>query len=232
MHQMKETAQRQDPILPTIPPHQLIRWQQAIAIAPEADPVEKISIMPRGQSLGATQQLPQERYNYTEAYMRTRLRVMLAGRAAEAVMLGTVSTGAADDLSQATRLAHRMVGQWGMGASFRNLAFEPQDEQQVFLGEQIGRQRSYSEETARDIDLEVKELVETAYAEAEETLREGQDRLERLAEALEENEVLAGEPLQELLGAREGQAPSPDERHGASDPGEVTVHGVGPPAKA
>jgi cell division protease FtsH len=173
-------------------------------LTPEADPVEKISIIPRGRALGATQQLPEERYNYTEEYMRGRLKVMLAGRAGEQVVLETVSTGAADDLSQASRLARHMVGQWGMGQKFRNMAFD-EDDHQVFLGEQLTRRRDYSEQTARDIDMEIKALIEDAYEEAETTIKENRDRLEKLAGTLEKDETIEGEALEKLLGERAGE---------------------------
>jgi len=181
---------------------------------PEADPVEKISIIPRGRSLGATQQLPDERYNLTDAYLRGRIKVMLGGRASEEITLGDVSTGAADDLTQAAKLARRMVGQWGMSEKFSNLAFE-EDNQDVFLGEQIARQRPYSERTAREIDLEVKRLVDDCYNQAMELLRAHRERLEKLADALEEEEVLEGERLRELL---ESKADTEVESPGETQP--------------
>jgi cell division protease FtsH len=167
-------------------------------IVAKTDPVEKVSIIPRGSALGATQQLPEERYNYTSEYMRARLEVMLAGRASENVLLNSESTGAADDLAQATRLARRMVGQWGMSEKLGNVAFE-ETGTEVFLGEMLSRRREYSEATARDIDLEVKRLIEESFRDAKATLEENRERLDALARALEKHEVLEGEELELLL---------------------------------
>ncbi len=171
-------------------------------LEPEADPVEKVSIIPRGRGLGATQQLPEERYNFTADYLRARLKVMLSGRASESAVLGSISTGAADDLSQATRLARRMVSQWGMSEKFHHVAFQDGDTD-VFLGEQIAQQREYSEETAREIDLEVKDLIDECYKGALNILQENQDRLKHIAEVLEEEETLEGEQLKNLLDGNE-----------------------------
>jgi cell division protease FtsH len=190
-------------------------------LSPEADPVEKISILPRGRSLGATQQLPEERYNLTEEYLRGRLKVMLGGRAAEQVFLNTQTTGAADDLAQATTLARRMVGQWGMSEKLRHLAFQ-ETETEVFLGEQLSRRRQYSEQTAREIDTEVKNLLDGLYGEVETLLQDNRDRVQRLAEALEEEETIEGDRLSELLGEppeREQHADSETESRGQNDAG-------------
>ncbi|MFW6107164.1 MAG: ATP-dependent zinc metalloprotease FtsH [bacterium] len=168
-------------------------------LSPEADPVEKVSIIPRGRALGATQQLPEERYNLPAEYLHARLRVMLAGRAAEQTALDTMTTGAADDLAEATRLARRMVGQWGMSEKLKHMAFK-ETESEVFLGEQISRRRQYSEETAREIDLEVKDLIDRRYQEAVSLLKENRQRLEALADALEEKETIEGDELRRIAG--------------------------------
>jgi len=178
------------------------------ALAPEADPVEKVSILPRGRALGATQQLPEERYTHSFEYLCARLKVLLGGRAGEAVLLGTLSTGAADDLTQATQLARRMVAQWGMSEKFKNVAFEEHDGQ-VFLGEQIAQRRDYSEQTLREIDMEVKTLIDARYAEALELLRNHRERLQQLAENLEEKETLEGDELNKLIGIADTGQPRP-----------------------
>ncbi len=167
-------------------------------LSPEADPVEKISIIPRGRALGATQQLPEERYNLTKEYLYARLKVMLGGRASEELFVGTVSTGAANDLMQATRLARRMIGQWGMGENFQNVAFDDENAE-VFLGEQLAKQRSYSEDTAREIDIEVKNLIDEAFREARQILEDNSERLKSLSEVLETDETLEGDKLKRYL---------------------------------
>ncbi|MFW5893749.1 MAG: ATP-dependent zinc metalloprotease FtsH [Verrucomicrobiota bacterium] len=166
--------------------------------SPSADPVEKVSIIPRGRALGGTQQLPEERFNRTVDALKARLRVMLGGRAAEEVVVGTISTGAADDLQNAGRLARQMVSRWGMSENFRSLAFEQRDSQ-VFLGEQIAQQKEYSEQTARELDLEIKKLVDQCYEEALKLLKENREQLQALADKLEEEETLEGESLKEIL---------------------------------
>jgi len=167
-------------------------------LAPDADPVEKVSIIPRGRALGITQQLPEERFTMTAEYLHSRLIVLLGGRASEEVLLGSISTGAADDLAQATRLARRMVAQWGMSDKFRHLAFRD-DDQEVFLGEQLGHGRAYSDQTAREIDLEVKEMVDNCYDQAHRLLSRYRQRLQTMARVLEEEESLEGERLRQLL---------------------------------
>lgn len=123
---------------------------------------------------------------------------MVGGRIAEEVLIGAISTGAADDLQSAGRLARQMISRWGMGRSFRTVAFE-QSDSQVFLGEQIAQRPEYSEATAREIDLEIKELVNQCSEEARNLLQESQERLQALADALEEHETLEGEDLKKLL---------------------------------
>ena len=171
-------------------------------LSAEADPVDKVTIIPRGRALGATQQLPEERFNLTEAYLRARLKVMFGGRASEEILIGTISTGAADDLKQATRLARRMVSEWGMSDEFRHLAFGDGDSE-VFLGEQIAQRKDYSDDTEREIDLSVKALIDSCYQEAHKLLKENRKRLEDLVDQLEEKEVLEGDALANILGSED-----------------------------
>jgi len=168
-------------------------------VSPSSDPVHKVTIIPRGQALGITQQLPvDERHNYPVEYLKTRLKVLLGGRAAEVVSIGTITSGAENDLMQATRLARRMVSSWGMSERLGNVAVED-NSLNIFLGEQIGHRREYSEETSREIDIEVRRLVEEAYDAAVAILKENRDALENIADALEQKEVLEGKDIQEIL---------------------------------
>ena len=172
-------------------------------LLPHADPVHKVSIVPRGTAaLGVTVQVPlEDRYLFTEDELRDRMTVILGGRAAEEIVFGEVSTGAADDLQRATMLARRMVTQFGMNGALGPVALEelPQD----FLGqEETGlRPRTYSEETARRIDAEVRRLVEESYARAKALLLQHKEALLALAAELLEKEVIEGEELQERLQA-------------------------------
>jgi len=168
-------------------------------LSPHSDPVHKVTIIPRGQALGVTQQLPvDERHNYPREYIETRLTVLLGGRAAEVAALGSVTNGAENDLRQATRLARKMVTSWGMSDRIGNVAIEDRSGN-VFLGEQMVQAREYSEATAREIDMEVRRLVDEAFNRALRVLEENRDGLEILAEALEQREVLDGKEVEKLL---------------------------------
>ncbi len=170
------------------------------AVLPHADPIHKVTIVPRGRAMGVTQQLPErERYVYRRDYMLDRLAVMMGGRASEELVLDTHTSGAEDDLQQATQLARRMVLSWGMSEKLGQLAFGGRHEQ-VFLGEQIAQRREYSEQTAREIDEETKAILGRAYDHAVSTLREHRDALDQLAEALLEKEELSGQEVLDIVG--------------------------------
>jgi cell division protease FtsH len=173
------------------------------ALLPHADPIHKVTIVPRGRAMGVTQQLPErERYVYHRDYMLDRLAVMMGGRASEDVALGTQTSGAESDLLQATNLARKMVLSWGMSKKLGHLAFGGRQEQ-VFLGEEIAQRREYSEETAREVDEEIRTILDKAYGRATSTLREHRDALDRLAQALLEKEEIAGDEVLEIIGVRE-----------------------------
>jgi cell division protease FtsH len=172
-------------------------------LLPEADPLKKVTIIPRGQALGATEQLPEEdRYNYTVGYLRGRLTVMLGGRVAEKVVFDDFSTGAHDDLKQATRLARQMVTQWGMSERIGPVAFR-EGEDHVFLGREMAQAKDYSEATAQIIDSEVHDLVATQEAQAQKLLNENRERLDALAAALLERETLEAKEIDAVLGLDE-----------------------------
>jgi membrane protease FtsH catalytic subunit (EC 3.4.24.-) len=137
---------------------------------PGADPVHKITIIPHGRALGATQSLPSEdRYLYTKSYILTQLSVLLGGRAAELLVFNEESTGAADDLSKATEIARRMVTDWGMSEKIGPVTLG-KEEEEIFLGRELSVRKYYSEETARLIDNEIKEIVKNAFDKAVEIL--------------------------------------------------------------
>lgn len=168
-------------------------------LLPNADPVDKVSILPRGRTLGVTAQVPdEERYNLNESYLRDRLAVMFGGRVAESLVFGEVSSGAENDLEQATRLARRMIAHWGMSERVGPVAF-PQSEQHVFLGKEISRGREHSEETAGVIDAEIRRLLTEIEAYARNTLERNRDGLELLATALQERETLDAREIREIL---------------------------------
>lgn len=169
-------------------------------LLPNADPVDKISILPRAQTLGVTSQLPEEdRYNYGESYLRDRIAVMFGGRLAESIVFGEVSNGAENDLEQATGLARRMIGRWGMSERLGPTSFIESD-QHVFLGREMAQERSHSETTAAAIDDEIQRLLKEIESRARDLLEENRDRLDALAEALVENETLESAQVREIIG--------------------------------
>jgi cell division protease FtsH len=181
------------------------------ALLPKADPIHKVTIVPRGRAMGVTQQLPErDRYIYQREYMFDRMAVMMGGRAAEKLVFGTATSGAENDLKQATQLARKMILDWGMSERLGPVALGSQPEQ-VFLGEQITQRRDYSETTAREIDQEVRAMLEKIYDQTARTLEENRDALDRVAEALLEREEIPGEEVLELVGVeieKLGEEPS------------------------
>jgi cell division protease FtsH len=170
------------------------------AVMPNADPLHKVSIVPRAMSMGVTQQLPEtEKYVYTREYLLDRLSVMMGGRAAEELVLGTMTSGAGNDLLEATRHARRMVVEWGMSGRFSHMALGGSSEP-VFLGEDFATRREYSEETAREVDEEVVSILESAYDKARAALVEHRQGLDKLAARLLEEEELSGETVLKILG--------------------------------
>jgi cell division protease FtsH len=166
---------------------------------PGTDPLQKVTIVPRGQSLGATEQIPEEeRHNIKRSYLLSRLAIMLGGRAAEKIVFEDVSTGAADDLKKANELARRMVCQWGMSDKLGPVTFRL-GETHPFLGRELTESRDFSEHTARLIDEEIQAIVGDMEKKAEEILDSNREGLETLTEALLEHETLTKERVDEVL---------------------------------
>ncbi|MDX1568091.1 MAG: ATP-dependent zinc metalloprotease FtsH, partial [Longimicrobiales bacterium] len=174
-----------------------------VAVAlPNTDPLHKVTIVPRGRAMGVTQQLPEEeRYIYQKEYMLDRLAVMMGGRAAEDLVFDTATSGAEDDLRQATKLARKMVLSFGMSEKIGPISPGGAKEQ-VFLGEEIAQQREYSDETAREVDEEVRKIVSEAYDRARTVLSENRDALDRLASRLLEEEEVSGKAVLEILNGK------------------------------
>ncbi|MGH7778572.1 MAG: ATP-dependent zinc metalloprotease FtsH [Candidatus Binataceae bacterium] len=176
--------------------HAVVAW-----LTPAADPVHKVTIVPHGQALGLTEQLPsQERHNLSLSYLKARLDVMLGGRTAEEIVFGEITTGAENDLVEATRLARRMVTRWGM-SKLGLVAFKG-DEQHPFLGFEMSQGRDYSEATAARIDQEVLGLIEEAHQGVRRCLSDNRERLDRLVDALLHEETVGSEELSRILGPR------------------------------
>jgi cell division protease FtsH len=196
--------------------HALVAW-----LTPEADPVHKVTIIPRGRALGVTEQMPgEDRFNYSRSFLLARLDVMLGGRVSEELCFGDVTTGAETDLVQATRLARRMVTRWGMG-SLGPLAFAT-DEEQPFLGYQLSQGRDYSEATAALIDRDLRELLAARHDVVERLLTTNRGQLDQLAAALLREETVGQEQLRSILGPRPTPAgETPGGRGNLTDPRPV-----------
>jgi len=168
-------------------------------LLPGSDPVHKVSIIPRGQALGITQQLPMdERHTYSRKYLLNRLAVLLGGRAAEELVFNDFTTGAGNDLAQATELARKMVCNWGMSEELGPLAFGRREEH-VFLGKEIVQARDYSEETAKRIDEEIRRIVFESYKEVKGLLKKNINLLHKIAQTLLEKETIDGAFLDQII---------------------------------
>ncbi|TYZ28677.1 ATP-dependent zinc metalloprotease FtsH [Selenomonas caprae] len=165
-----------------------------------ADPVHKVTIIPRGRAGGYTLMLPKEDRNYaTKSELLDRLKVAMGGRVAEEIVLKEISTGASQDIQQATRMVRGMVMQYGMSDVLGPVAYGEAQNHQVFLGRDFNHERNYSEEVAGEIDKEVRKYLEEAYEACRKLITENRDKLELIAQALMERETLTAKQLEELL---------------------------------
>ena len=168
-------------------------------LLPGTDPVHKVTIIPRGRALGVTMQLPtDDRHGYSKGYLLNQLAILMGGRVAEELVLNEMTTGAGNDIERATDLARKMVCEWGMSEKMGPLTFGKQNEQ-IFLGREMGSQRDFSDQIAMEIDQEVRRLVTENYERAKRLLTENMASLKRLAEALLEKEVLDGSDIDHIL---------------------------------
>jgi cell division protease FtsH len=167
-------------------------------LLPHTDPLHKVTIIPRGPALGVTMSLPlEDKYTARKNELLARLIVIMGGRVAEEIIFGDVTSGASGDIKQATALARKMVCEWGMSKELGMVGYTD-NEDYVFLGRDLGRSRGYSEATAQEIDREVKQFIDNAYARATELLTHHRDKLEIIAKALLEFETLTGAQIQDI----------------------------------
>jgi len=190
-------------------------------LLPGAGELHKVSIIPRGMALGYTMQLPiEDRYNETKGELLNSLSMLLGGRASEELMLNEITTGAHDDLTRATDIARRMVCEFGMSDKLGNITFG-RKQHQVFLGRDLGEDRNYSDETALQIDNEVRSIVDGAFGRARELLTKNKAKLVRLAEALIEKEILDAKEARAIVGLpvakKEDQKPKIKKANAAKD---------------
>ena len=168
------------------------------AMTPGADPLHKVTIIPRGMALGVTMQLPiDDKHTYTKEFLEAQLAVLMGGRAAEEIFLHHITTGAGNDIERATEIARQMVCEWGMSV-LGPLTFGKKEEA-IFLGREIAQHRDYSEDTAIKIDGEVRSIVTNGYSKARNILETQRDKLERIAQALLDREVLDAVELKLLM---------------------------------
>jgi cell division protease FtsH len=176
--------------------HALAAW-----LLPHADPVHKVTIIPHGRALGVTEQLPgEDQFNYSREYLLSRIAVMLGGRTAEELAIGDITTGAENDLVEATRLARRMITRWGMGDL--GLMAIPSDDEQPFLGYELTQGHTYSEETGARIDHDIQQLLNERHEVVKKLLSESRDKLDQLVEVLLHEETVNQDELAKILGQR------------------------------
>ncbi len=168
---------------------------------PGTDPIHKVTIIPRGRALGSTQQLPiDDRHNYTESYLKAKLATLLGGRCAELLIFKDRSTGAQNDIKNATEIARNMVTKWGMSEELGPLTLSDKEEQ-IFLGREIAQRRDYSDSTAKLIDKEIRDLIVEAEKRSYKIIKTNIKLLKKLANALLKKEVLTKDEIDEIIGS-------------------------------
>ncbi len=188
---------------------------------PGADPVHKVSIIPRGRAMGVTMYLPaEEKYNETRDGLHIRICTLLGGRVAEEIVFSSITTGASNDIERATAIARKMVCEWGMSEKLGPLAYG-EKEGEVFLGRDMGHMKNYSEATALEIDSEITRIVKDNYERTNAILKDNRSALVTVAEALLERENLDGAEIRKMVFGEEGAAP-------AAAQGETVAPGTGP----
>ena len=193
-------------------------------LLPNADPVHKVTIIPRGRAGGYTLMLPKEDRSYaTRGELLDKLKTLLAGRVAEEVVLKEISTGAQNDIQRATQMARSMIMEYGMSKHLGPIAFGDSSDHQVFLGRDLNNQRNYSEEVASDIDREVRKLITTAYEECRILLSDNIDKLHDIAAALMDKETLDAEELEEIVGFGNVTKKEPAEKDDHHDGDDTTT---------
>jgi cell division protease FtsH len=200
---------------------------------PSADPVHKVTIIPRGMALGVTQQLPEgDRHSYSKEYLLGQIAIMMGGRIAEDVFLGSITTGASNDIERATELARAMVCEYGM-SDLGPLTFGKKEEQ-IFLGREIAQHRDFSEDTAIKIDQQVKQIVTEQYDRAQKLIEENRETMIRLSETLLERESLDGVQIRRIVAGLpldddSPASPSDDQRPALKEPTASPLKPILPP---
>ena len=203
-------------------------------LVPEHDPVHKVSIIPRGRALGVTLFLPeQDRFSASKRRLESQITTLFGGRLAEEIIFGhdSVTTGAQNDIERATAIARDMVTKWGLSNNLGPLAYQ-EPEGEVFLGQAITQRKNVSDETARQIDEEVRAIVESNYERAQRLLTDNTDTLHAMAEALMRYETLDAAQIDDLMAGREPRAPEDWDRDNHGGGKGASTRGVRPQPSA
>jgi cell division protease FtsH len=188
-------------------------------LLPNADPVHKLTIVPRGMALGLMQQLPEnDKHTYSRIYWLDQLAVFFGGRVAEEIVFHDMNTGASSDISRATDIARRMVCEWGMSDKLGPVHYSSKEEH-VFLGRDFGKPREHSEKTQEDIDNEVKAILDAQHAVATKIIKDNLDTLHRLAKAVLERETLDSDDLDRIVKGETFPPPIPPSTDGSNGAG-------------
>ncbi len=191
--------------------HAIVAWFQS-----ETDMVHKVTVIPRGRALGLTHWLPKDdRHTYAKPYLEQTMAAIMGGRAAEEIIFGQITNGAANDIERVTEIAHKMVCEWGMSAKLGPIQYGKRDEM-IFLGKEMSQHKNFSESTAEMIDEEVQSIISTSYALAMKILTEKKDELNALTEELLDKEILDREQIAAILGKGNGHDPG-EEKISSSD---------------
>jgi cell division protease FtsH len=182
-----------------------------------SEPLHKVTIIPRGMYLGATFQLPQkDKFNLNKKQLYDQITGIMGGRIAEELIFGDCNSGASGDIKQATHIARKMVTEWGMSEKI-GMVNVSEHEEHMFLGRDLFKGREVSEQTAREVDEEVRSIIDTCYARAKEILTQNREKLVAVAQALLEYETLDGAQIMEIIDTGKLQNPPPP-RPGLSAP--------------
>ncbi|KPV41646.1 cell division protein FtsH [Thiohalorhabdus denitrificans] len=197
-------------------------------LLPGTDPVHKVTIIPRGQAMGLTMQLPDEdRYNYERQELLNNIAILMGGRIAEQVFLDQMTTGAGNDIERATEMARKMVTEWGMSEKLGPLTYGEKDEE-VFLGREVTQHKNISETTVQEIDAEVRSIIETEYKRARQLIEGNRETLGKMAEALLEWETLDAQQINDIMEGRDPRPPQGPEGGGPSPEPEPAGDGGRP----
>jgi len=197
---------------------------------PSHDPVYKVSIIPRGRALGVTMFLPEaDRYSHSKEFLESQLCSLFGGRIAEELVFGAdkVTTGASNDIMRSTELARNMVTRWGLSEKLGPLTYS-EDEGEVFLGHSVAQHKAVSDETAHDIDKEIRSIIDRAYGRAEEILKTHLDKLHLMAKALMKFETIDSDQIDDIMDGKEPRPPADwdDSEPTTPDSGDSTTKGA------